>query len=385
MLKTIWQPVAVLCTYLNFAHAKFFVFDIFNFLIVYINCIKRRIRMIKRKISLMLAVVMVLTLMMPIFAFGADYSGHWAEDTIAQWFKDDLLKGYEDGSFKPDAQITRAEFMTMVNNAFDFTEKAEIGFRDVKSSDWYYQEVQKAAEAGYIIGYEDNTIRPVNKITRQEAALIIARIKALNENALGAKKFVDYNEIASWAIGGVGAAAQEKYMMGYEDYTFRPLRFISRAEALVTIDRALDMVVEVPGTGGGNTGGSNSGGGNSGGDTEVTTSAAILASLSITDETSTRSIDITTPSAISGITTTSSAITITAIAAEGTDITIRVVTPSGISVTTSSAINGIAANIPLDTPGIDYYIEIVATRQDERYIDYLDTVYTVVVTRILEP
>lgn len=341
--------------------------------------------MIKRKISLMLVVAMMLTLMMPIFAFGADYSGHWAEDTIAQWFKDDLLKGYEDGSFKPDAQITRAEFMTMVNNAFDFTEKAEIGFRDVKSSDWYYQEVQKAAEAGYIIGYEDNTIRPVNKITRQEAALIIARIKALNENALGAKKFVDYNEIASWAIGGVGAAAQEKYMIGYEDYTFRPLRFISRAEALVTIDRALDMVVEVPGTGGGNTGGSNSGGGNSGGDTEVTTSAAILASLSITDETSTRSIDITTPSAISGITTTSSAITITAIAAEGTNITIRVVTPSGISVTTSSAINGIAANIPLDTPGIDYYIEIVATRQDERYIDYIDTVYTVVVTRILEP
>jgi hypothetical protein len=339
--------------------------------------------MIKRKISLMLAVAMMLTLMIPALAFGADYSGHWAEDTISQWFEDDLLKGYEDGSFKPDAQITRAEFMTMVNNAFEFTQKDEVGFRDVKSSDWYYQEVQIAAEAGYIIGYEDNTIRPVNKISRQEAALIIARIKALKENALGAKGFVDYNEIASWAIGGVGAAAEEKYMIGYEDNTFRPQRFISRAEALVTIDRALDMVVEAPGTGG-NTGGSNSGGGNSGGDTEITTSFAILASLSFTDETSTMAIDITTPSAISGITTTSSAITITAIAAEGTDITIKVVTPSGISVTTSSAIGGIAANIPLDAPDV-YYIEVTALRQDERYIDYIDTVYTVVVTRIQEP
>jgi hypothetical protein len=334
--------------------------------------------MIKRKISLMLAVAMMLTLMMPALAFGADYSGHWAEDTISQWFEDEMLKGYEDGSFKPDAQITRAEFMTMVNNAFEFTNKAEIGFNDVKSSDWYYQEVQIAAEAGYIIGYEDNTIRPVNKISRQEAALIIARIKALHENALGAKGFEDYDEITSWAIGGVGAAAQEKYMIGYEDNTFRPLRFISRAEALVTIDRALDMVVEAPGTGG------NTGGSNSGGDTEITTSSAILASLSITDETSTMGIDITTPSAISGITTTSSAITITAIAAEGTDITIRVVTPSGISVTTSSAIGGTAANIPLDTPDV-YYIEITASRQDERYIDYIDTVYTVVVTRIQEP
>lgn len=339
--------------------------------------------MIKRKISLMLAISMILALM-PVNAFGADdYSGHWAEDTISRWFEDGMLQGYEDGSFKPDAQITRAEFMTMVNNAFKFTEKAEIGFKDVKSSDWYYQEVQKAVKAGYIIGYEDNTIRPVNKISRQETALIIARIKALQENALGAKRFEDYIEIASWAIGGVGAAASEKYMIGYEDYTFRPLRFISRAEALVTIDRALDMDDETPSTGG-NTGGSNSGGGNSGGSTDVTTAAAILATLSISDSTTSSAIDITTPSAINGFATTSSAITITAIAAEGTDITIRVVTPSGISVTTSSAINGIAANIPLDAPDV-YTIEITASRQDEKYIDYIDTKYTLVVTRIQEP
>ena len=209
--------------------------------------------MIKRKISLALVLAMLLSLMIPTVAFGAvkDYTGHWAEKTIQAWFDKDMLKGYEDGTFRPDAQISRAEFMTMVNNAFEFTEKAEVNFDDVSSDDWFYAEVQKAVKAGYMIGYEDNTARPGNKITRQEAALIIARIKELSNYASGASKFVDVAEIATWAKGGVGAVADKKFMIGYEDNTFRPLRFISRAEAVVTIDRALDKDVDEPSTGGG--------------------------------------------------------------------------------------------------------------------------------------
>ena len=186
----------------------------------------------KRKISLALILSMLFTLMMPTLAFGAvDYSGHWAEDTIQEWFDNDMLKGYEDGSFRPDVQITRAEFMTMVNNAFEYTEKADISFTDVDSDDWFYPEVQKAVKSGYLLGYEDNTARPDIKITSQDAALIIARIKDLGNYATGAARFADVAEIAAWAIGGVGALADEGYMIGYEDITFRPLRFISRAEA----------------------------------------------------------------------------------------------------------------------------------------------------------
>lgn len=70
--------------------------------------------------------------------------------------------------------------------------------------------------------------------------------------------FNDYRTIATWSVGGVGAVAKEKIMIGYEDDTFRPDRFISRAEALVIMDRSLEVVpvVETPGTGG-NTGSGN--------------------------------------------------------------------------------------------------------------------------------
>lgn len=333
--------------------------------------------MIKRKISLLLVLTMLITMMIPTFAFGAatDYSGHWAEKTIQEWFDNDMLKGYEDGSFRPDVQITRAEFITMVNNAFEYTEKADISFADVDSGDWFYTEVQKAVKAGYLLGYEDNTARPGNKISRQEAALIIARIKDLSNYATGANKFNDVNDIASWAKGGVGAVADAKFMIGYEDNTFRPLRYISRAEALVTIDRSLDKDVETPPTtgGGGGGGGSDNGG--------ATTQAAILASFTIADPTTQAAITapstLTTSSAI--FVTTSSAITVSAITVPTVaNITVTVTSPLG-TVTTSSAVNGVAS-IALNEIG-DYTIELLVFKEDTSYIDYIDTKYTFIVKK----
>jgi uncharacterized protein (UPF0212 family) len=326
--------------------------------------IKGRIkRMMKRKISLVLVVAMLLTLMMPTFAFGAaDYSGHWAEDTIQEWFDNDKLKGYEDGSFRPDVQITRAEFMTMVNNAFEYTEKADINFADVDSGDWFYPEVQKAVKAGYLLGYEDNTARPGNKISRQEAALIIARIKDLSNSATGANKFYDVNDIASWAKGGVGAVADAKFMIGYEDNTFRPLRYISRAETLVTIDRVYEEEAPVeipPTTGGGGGGSSNDDDGN------VTTPSAILGGLSI------QGIDVITPSAIdvANVTsysaiTSSSAVTVSAIIVDGTEVVITAFDASNneIAITTSSAVVGqLDANITLANDVTTIKIRVTGT------------------------
>jgi len=364
---------------------SFFNFAIVNYLLIdYINTTKGGYWMLKRRTALALTLAMLLTLLTPSFAFGADYSGHWAETTIQKWFDGNKLKGYEDGSFRPDSQITRAEFMTMVNNALGYTEKAEIKFSDVKSDDWYYSEVQRAVQAGYLKGYEDNTARPGIKISRQEAALIIARIKNLSDYASGANIFNDVNDIATWARGGVGAAAREKLMIGYEDNTFRPLRYISRAEALVTIDRAQKETTpgtEEPGPtnpGGGGSGGGNGGGGNGGG--SVTTQAAIITSLTIADVTTQAAItlsDITTAQAI--FVTTSSAITISAITSPAdADIAVTVTSPLGIT-TTMSAVNG-AVNIVLNDLG-DYTIELVVSRANTSSINYTDTKYTFIVKK----
>lgn len=320
--------------------------------------------MIKKRISLMLVIAMLLSLMIPTVAFGAvnDYSGHWAEKTIQAWFNKDMLKGYEDGSFRPDTQITRAEFMTMVNNAFEFEEKAEISFSDVDSDDWFYKEVQKAVKAEYLIGYEDNTARPGNKITRQEAALIIARIKNLSNYAAGANRFADVAEIATWAKGGVGAVADEGYMIGYEDITFRPLRFISRAEALVTIDRAMDKAKETP---------PSTGGGSGGGRDDDKEPAPLVTPAAISYTINGVVYDTVTSSAI---TTTATAIKINVTTYGNEEVTIghsttssAIVTPTAIEVTTSAAISGgviYTAEVPLVEGDNFIYIKI----GEEEYI-----------------
>ena len=64
-----------------------------------------------------------------------------AEDTIQLWLDRGYIAGSPDGSFKPERSVTRAEFVKMVNSMFNYTEIADISFIDVKSDEWYYQEV----------------------------------------------------------------------------------------------------------------------------------------------------------------------------------------------------------------------------------------------------
>ena len=199
--------------------------------------------MIKRRLSLIIAVVMVVAFALPNVAFGADYTDHWAEDTIQKWFDEERILGYEDGSFKPDDSITRVEFMTMVNSAYNFEEVAEINYEDADSEEWYYVEVQKAVEAGYIVGDDEDTVRPTDEITRQEVAVVITRLNNLEQNT-DVSMFADKDDIADWASGYVGAVAIAEYMIGDDNNNYSPDDDITRAEALVTLDRAMEDKTE---------------------------------------------------------------------------------------------------------------------------------------------
>jgi uncharacterized protein YfiM (DUF2279 family) len=180
-------------------------------------------------------------------AFGAtksitDIKGNWAEKQIKNWIDKGLTNGYKDGTFKPNNTITRAEFIALINRSFGFKEKAEINFSDAKASDWYYEDVARAVKAGYTSGYTDpqnvQTIAANKKITRQEAAVMIGRLLKLEDDPSGAS-FNDSNEFAEWSINVIGAVATTQIMKGYEDSTFKPLKPITRAEAVVSLDRAV--------------------------------------------------------------------------------------------------------------------------------------------------
>lgn len=169
----------------------------------------------------------------------ADISGHWANEVIKEWIEKDIITGYPDGTFKPNSSITRAEFMTLVNKAFGYKDEAQIEFSDVNDKAWFMGTVKKAAAAGYIGGYPDGTVRPNNPISRQEVAVVIAKIAGLSAEAESADLFTDALSIPGWSKGQVGAAAAAGYMGGYPDGSFRPANNITRAEAVMALNKTL--------------------------------------------------------------------------------------------------------------------------------------------------
>lgn len=199
--------------------------------------------MIKKTISLLLIFMMIITIAIPTNVFGIekDFTGHWAENTIQSWLDNGYVSGYPNGSFKPEGSVTRAEFVKMVNNLFGYTETYDISFTDVNKNDWYYQEVQKAFKAGYITGVSKTKFAPNDILTREQAAVIISKIMKLDGNSVSSEIFKDSDTISSWAKDYVGSAYEAELIKGYNDNSFKPQEPIKRAEAIVLLDRSINM------------------------------------------------------------------------------------------------------------------------------------------------
>ena len=103
-------------------------------------------------------------------------SGAWYNNAVSTLTRAGILDGYEDGSFRPNASITRAEFTKIAVSFFKHVGGASSSpFNDVPESAWYAEFVKAAAELGLIDGYEDGTFRPNAPITRAEACTIVNR------------------------------------------------------------------------------------------------------------------------------------------------------------------------------------------------------------------
>lgn len=206
--------------------------------------------LLQRLLPLAMLAAMLLSAV-PAAAVFRDTAGHWAEKTLDEWQDEGLIDGYGDGSFQPNGTVTRAEFAKLVNCTLGFTAESEISFSDVTERDWFHAEVARAVAAGYAQG-SGGMFRPNQPVTRAEAAAMLARAAGLAANEEGADAFADAASIPAWAKGSVGAAVEAGYMTGYPDGTFGALGSITRAEAVVTLDRvrksAKETVIEKAGT-----------------------------------------------------------------------------------------------------------------------------------------
>lgn len=185
---------------------------------------------VKRFLSGMLAAIMVLVCL-PMQAFAtSDIQNNWAKDFITYLNEKQIM--FPSGeNFKPNAEVSRAEFMRYINRAFQFTETADVSnYTDLDSSAWYYDSVETAVAYGYINGSGANTMNPLGTITRQEVVTILGRLHKYTPEGSDSLTFKDKSSIASWASGYVNEAVKKGYISGYTDGSFKPKNVITRAE-----------------------------------------------------------------------------------------------------------------------------------------------------------
>ena len=153
---------------------------------------------------------------------------------------DAYVQGYPDGRVKPQNNITRAEVATifyrlLTDDARDYYYSTDSGFSDVKPGDWYNTAVSTMVQAGILNGYSDGTFKPNASITRAEFATIAARFLS---NPYSLKdRFTDTE--GHWAEVYINRAAEVGWINGYTDGSFKPDQAITRAEAVTLVNNVL--------------------------------------------------------------------------------------------------------------------------------------------------
>ena len=155
--------------------------------------------------------------------------------------------GYPDGTVRPEAPITRAEVATIFFRLLDDNVRnvymtKENSFNDVNKDAWFNTAISTMAAMGILRGDPDGSFRPDDSITRAEFAAIAARFEENGDSTPA--NFTDlYNH---WSAEEVSIAANNGWILGYEDNTFRPDQNITRAEAMTVINRVLQRIVKDP-------------------------------------------------------------------------------------------------------------------------------------------
>ena len=155
--------------------------------------------------------------------------------------------GYEDNTIRPENDITRAEVATifyrlLTDESREAYRTTDHDFTDVSADAWHVEPVATLAGAGLLAGYEDGSFRPDAPITRAEYAAIATRF---DELAAAESNFTDIS--GHWAEDAINAAYGAGWVGGYEDGTFRPDQNITRAEAMALINRVLERAVDSEG------------------------------------------------------------------------------------------------------------------------------------------
>ncbi len=151
--------------------------------------------------------------------------------------------GYDTGLFGPESNITRAEVAQVFYNLLlEHKNDLSVQFSDVTAQAWYYNAVAELTKSGVIRGYEDGTFRPDQAITRAEFTAIAARFAKISTD-----RTVDFSDVSvnMWYYDAVRTAISYGWVTGYEDGTFRPEQSIARGETATIVNRMLARIPDL--------------------------------------------------------------------------------------------------------------------------------------------
>lgn len=172
----------------------------------------------------------------------SDMDEHWAKKYALLLSGGGIIEGYEDGTFRPDIDVTRSEFTKMIVCLLNIQQTVTTDFVDVSPQDWFAPYVGSAAAAGIVMG-TDGKFYPDDNITRQDAAVILYR--AINKTVSMQEGYVFFNDeskIADYSSHAIRALAEQNIINGVGNNLFEPESFTTRGQAAALICRAMDYI-----------------------------------------------------------------------------------------------------------------------------------------------
>lgn len=166
---------------------------------------------------------------------------NWAAAAVQRWSRSGVISGYGDGSFRPDQQVTRAEFAAIMNRIFGYRDLAAVLPADVAGAAWYKEDIAKAVSAGYLSAGADQRIQPAAPLKRGEAAVALQNILRLETGNSAKGIYSDLADADSEVISAADALTAAGYMKGYPGGLFKPDGRITRAE----LAKLADSLVQV--------------------------------------------------------------------------------------------------------------------------------------------